>query len=87
MSLLDSYLYFDEDHDLDESEMPEYSPVEAVHVRELVERGLLESGEILSHKGWHHEMHHEDDEWWGSMWDGPSGEERSYISDFEEWEQ
>jgi hypothetical protein len=84
---LDHYLYFDEDHDLDESEMPEYSPVEAAHVRELVLRGHLNSGEVLSHKGWHHMMAEYNGKWYGSMWDGPSGETRRYIADLEEWEQ
>lgn len=87
MSLLDFYLYFDEDQDLDESEMTEFSPVDAADVRELVERGLLKSGEVFSHQGWHHQLYHEDGEWWGSMWDGPTGEERRYVSDWNEWEQ
>jgi hypothetical protein len=84
---LDHYLYFDEDHDLDESEMPEYSPVDAADMRELVLRGLIASGEVFSHKGWHHQLYHEDGEWWGSMWDGPTGEQRHYIDDLGEWEQ
>lgn len=86
MSLLDHYLYFDEDHDLHESEMTEFSPVEAAHVRELVERGLLKSGEVFSHKGWHHVLRHTNGEWWGSMWDGPTGDERRYIPKYNEWE-
>ena len=86
MSLLDYYLYFDEDHDLYESEMTEFSPVEAAHVRELVERGLLKSGEVFSHKGWHHVLNHNDGKWWGSMWNGPTGDERRYIPKYNEWE-
>lgn len=87
MSLLDFYLYYDEDHDADESAMTEFSPVEAAHVRELVLRGHLEGGEVFSHKGWHHQIYHRDGEWWGSMWDGPTGEERRYIAELDEWEQ
>lgn len=86
-SLLDYYLYYDEDQDLDESQMSEFSPVEAAHVRELVERGLLASGEILSHKGWHHRLYRKDGVWWGCMWDGPTGEERWYLDLINEWEQ
>ena len=87
MSALDYYLYYDEDQDIDEDLMTEYSPVEAAHVRELVERGLLQAGEVLSHKGWHHCLYNEDGRWWGSMWDGPTGEEWRYIADWNEWEQ
>lgn len=84
---LDHYLYFDEDHDLEESEMTEFSPVDAADVRQLVERGYLESGEVFSHQGWHHQLYHEDGKWRGSMWDGPSGEERRYVANWNEWEQ
>jgi hypothetical protein len=87
MSLLDFYLYFDEDQDLNESEMTEFSPVEAAHVRELVVHGFLNGGEVLSHKGWHHMMAKYNDNWRGSMWDGPTGEVRRYIADLDEWEQ
>jgi hypothetical protein len=83
---LDHYLYFDEDHDLNEDEMTDFSPVEAVHVIELIERGLLESGEVFSHKGFHHTLNRRGDSWYGSMWDGPTGDERRYIADFNEWD-
>lgn len=85
-SALDHLLYYDEDHDIDESEMPEFSPVDAADVRELIERGLLKSGEVLSHKGWHHCLYNEGDRWWGSMWDGPTGDERRYIPEWNEWD-
>lgn len=87
MAALDYLLYYDEDQDIDRSEMTEFSPVEAAHVRELVERGLLKSGEVFSHKGWHHVLYNEDGRWWGSMWDGPTGDERRYDSRYNEWEQ
>jgi hypothetical protein len=86
MSLLDLILYYDEDQDIQEDEMTEFSPVDAADVRELVERGLLQSGEVFSHKGWHHVLYNENGRWWGSMWDGPTGEERRYISTFNEWD-
>lgn len=86
MSLMDHYLYRDEDLDILPSEMTDFSPVEAAHVRELVERGLLQSGEVFSHKGWHHVLYHKDDVWWGSMWDGPTGSEQRYIAKHNEWE-
>lgn len=86
MSALDYYLYYDEDQDIDSDEMTEFSPVEAAHVRELVERGMLRSGEVLSHKGWHHVLYNSDDHWWGSMWDGPTGDERRYVARYNEWE-
>lgn len=87
MAALDHLLYYDEDQDIDESEMTEFSPVEAAHVRELIERGLLMQGEVLSHKGWHHIMYNDGVEWWGSMWDGPTGDERRYNSRYNDWEQ
>lgn len=87
MSLLDYHLYFDEDQDLDESEMTESSPVEAAHVIELIERGEIADGEIVSHKGWHHKMYLWNGTWYGSMWDGPTGDERCYIPRYNEWEQ
>ena len=86
MSALDYYLYYDEDQDIDEDEMTEFSPVEAAHVRELVERGLLQSGEVFSHKGWHHCLYTDGTVWWGSMWDGPTGDERRYVARYNEWE-
>lgn len=85
-SLLDYLLYYDEDQDMPEDCMTEFSPVEAAHVRELVERGLLKSGEVFSHKGWHHVLYTENGLWRGSMWDGPSGDERRYIAEYNEWE-
>ena len=63
--------------------MTEWTPVEAAHVRELVERGLVKQGEVFSHKGWHHIMYNDDVEWWGEMWDGPTGEVRRYIPKFD----
>jgi hypothetical protein len=86
LAALDYLLYYDEDQDIDENEMTEYSPVEAAHVRELVERGLLLSGEVFSHKGWHHCLYTDGEVWWGSMWDGPTGEERRYLDRYNEWE-
>lgn len=86
MAALDYLLYYDEDQDIDESGMTEFSPVEAAHVRELVERDLLKSGEVFSHKGWHHVLYNENGRWWGSMWDGPTGDERRYIPRYNEWE-
>jgi hypothetical protein len=83
---LDYYLYFDEDHDLDEDEMTEYTPVEAVHLIELIERGLVAAGEVFSHRGWHHCLDRVNDKWHGSMWDGPTGEERRYYADTNEWD-
>lgn len=78
MSALDFYLYYDEDHDLDADEMTEFTPVEPAHLVELYEQGLLMVGEVFSHKGWHHQIEHVDQN--GtirmSMWDGPTGDER-----------
>lgn len=85
MSLLDHYLFYDEDQDLDLDEMTEHTPVEAAHVIELIERGLLASGEVFSHKGWHHCMNRTPAGWRGSMWDGPTGDQRRYYADTNEW--
>jgi len=82
---MDHFLYFDEDQDLNEDQMADYSPVEAVHIIDLIERGMLYSGEVFSHKGYHHTMALRDGEWSGSMWDGPTGDERCYVSEFNEW--
>jgi hypothetical protein len=83
---LDHYLYFDEDHDLEEDQMEDFSPVEAVHLIELIERGLVADGEVFSHKGYHHTLNRRGDNWRGSMWDGPTGHERRYIPDWNEWD-
>lgn len=87
VAALDFLLYYDEDQDIDESEMTECSPVEAVHVRELVERGYLKDGEIFSHKGWHHQMGRDNEGWYGSMWNGCDGDEHRYVPDWNEWNQ
>lgn len=84
--MLDYYLFYDEHVDVTEEEMPEFSPVEAVHMIELIERGLLGEGEVLSYKGWHHQLSRYGTRWRGSMWDGPTGEERYYSPQFNEWE-
>ena len=86
MSLLDHYLYFDADQDLNELQMTDFTPVEAVHVIELILRGLVAEGEVFSHKGWHHTLTRAGDSWQGSMWDGPTGELRRYLARFNEWD-
>lgn len=86
MSLLDQFLYFDEDQDLEAGEMEDLSPVEAAHIIELVERGLVKQGEVFSHKGWHHIMYNDGVEWWGEMWDGPGEWHQRYNPQFNEWE-
>jgi hypothetical protein len=83
---LDHFLYFDEDQDLDEEQMTEFSPVEAAHLIELIERGLVAEGEVFSHKGWHHTLSRNGDTWSGSLWDGPTGDERRYLPQFNEWD-
>jgi len=80
MSLIDYYLYYDDDVDIDDTEMSEWTPVEPTHLLELYERGLLALREVFSHKGWHHKltvMQWADtgDEYNAQMWDGPTGEE------------
>lgn len=80
MSTLDFYLYFDEDQDLTEDQMPEWTPVEPQHLLELHQRGLLALRETFSHRGWHHRLtmmqwRDTGDEYSAMMWDGPSGEE------------
>lgn len=84
---LDHFLYFDEDLDIEEDDMDDFSAVEAAHVIELIERGLLEEGAIFSHKGFHHTLTRNGTSWYGSMWDGPTGEERRYIPRFNEWDE
>lgn len=82
MSSLDFYLFYDEDQDLDDSQMPEFTPVDPAHLVELYERGLIDLQQVFSHRGWHHQIV------WNSgdglieirMWDGPTGEE--YISEW-----
>ena len=86
MSLLDHYLYLDADQDLDESEMTDFTPVEAVHLIELIERGLVAEGQVFSHRGWHHMLSRNGTSWRGSMWDGPTGDERRYLALFNEWD-
>lgn len=70
MSLLDFYLYYDEDHDIEPEEMTEWTPVDPLHLVELIERGLLAYGEVFSHKGWHHTIDNYGDRVKGTMWDG-----------------
>jgi hypothetical protein len=71
MSLLDFYLYYDEDNDIETEEMTEWTPVDPLHLVELIERGLLAYGETFSHKGWHHVIDNYDGRLKGTMWDGP----------------
>lgn len=76
MSLLDAYLYYDEDHDISEDEMPEWTTVDPEHLIELHQRGLLAERDVFSHKGWHHNIQSINaGNYVMAMWDGPSGEE------------
>lgn len=77
MSSLDFYLFYDEDQDLDHSQMPDFTPVEPVHIIELHERGLIDLGEVFSHRGWHHQINwiNGAGEYRLTVWDGPTGEE------------
>jgi hypothetical protein len=77
---LDYLLYYDEDHDIDESKMAEWTPVEPGHMVELFERGLVAKGKVFSHKGWHHVISKYEwkepngtrmSEYDAQMWDGP----------------
>jgi hypothetical protein len=72
---LDHYLYFNEDHDLPELQMEDWTAVDPMDLVELHQRGLLMMGEVFSHKGWHHMLEHRNQRTTGTMWDGPSGEE------------
>lgn len=65
MSLLDHFLYYDEDNDIETEDMTDWTPVEPGHLVALFERGLLAHGEVFSHKGWHHvirQYHWEEDD-------------------------
>jgi len=74
---LDYFLYYDEDQDIESDEMTEWTPVEPGHLVQLHERGLLKNNEVLSHKGWHHDIvKYEADDmpeavYVATMWDGP----------------
>ncbi len=68
MSLLDHYLYFDEDHDVDAE--GECSPVDPMHLVELHQRGLLELGQVFSHKGWHQSVEQYEGMFCAVCWDG-----------------
>jgi hypothetical protein len=67
---LDYFLYYDEDHDIEPEQMTEWTPVDPIHLVELIERGLLKYGEVFSHKGWHHVIDNFQGEIEGRMWDG-----------------
>ena len=76
MSLLDTYLYYDEDQDIRPDEMTDSTVVEPLHILELYERGLLTSYEIFTHKGWHHQIHEWDDGFIDAeVWNGATAEE------------
>lgn len=70
-AILDHLLYYDEDNDIEADEMTEWTPVEPLHLVELIERGLIAYGEVFSHKGWHHTLSEFEGKISGSMWDGP----------------
>ena len=74
---LDYILYYDEDNDIAEEDMTEWTPVDPDHLIELHQRGVLAVGDIFSHKGWHHKIDwiQENGNYRMKMWDGPTGEE------------
>jgi hypothetical protein len=71
MYALDHFLYFDEDHDCESDAMEEWTPVDPLHLVELVDRGLLKLDEVFSHRGWHHTLEEWNGKIKGTMWDGP----------------
>lgn len=74
MSLMDHILFYDEDHDIGEEEMPEFTLVEPQDLLDLYHRGLLTVDEIFAHKGWYHLLLRDDSGLYAEIWDGPSGE-------------
>jgi hypothetical protein len=76
---IDQYLFYDEDLDLSDDEVPDFTPISPLNLIDLMSRHLLEIDEVFSHKGWAHVLRIDQYGVSAEMWPHDTGEH--YIWD------